>query len=91
MCLDLYALSHLRPTKKSKLNPVPIVFADVNTTKGSGPLQTIKVLLDSGASKTIIQKDVVKALNIQKNKETLCFSTPGGALSPRGTAKFSFV
>ena len=68
----------------------PIVFAEVNVRKGKGKLQTIKVLLDSGASKTIVNKNVVKSLKMMKSAVKTIFNTPGGQLVTNSTCKVLF-
>ena len=77
-------------TKKNKETLSPIVFANVNVKRGKGKVQTIKVLLDSGASKTFINKQVVRKLKIVKNASKMVFNTPGGQLISNSTCKVLF-
>jgi len=50
----------------------------------------IKVLLDSGASKTIVNKNIVRKLKICKNKSQTVFNTPGGNLITTRNCKVLF-
>ena len=45
------------------LDPTPIVFGTIRTKKGTNRgSRTIKILLNSGGSSTIIKQDIVKDL-----------------------------
>ena len=79
-----------RPQKRQRmLDPTPIVFGLIRTKKGTDRnTKTIKILLDSGGSSTIVKHDIVKELRVVENKETLWtttagnFSTTGPVRSP---------
>ena len=68
----------------------PVLFAEVNVKRGKGKIKIAKVLLDSGASKTIINKDLVKKLKICKNASKTVFNTPGGPLITSRSCKVLF-
>ena len=78
------------PKKKLKETLSPILFADVIVKRGKGKVQTAKILLDSGASKTIVNRNVVKKLKIVKNAKKLTFNTPSGPLITHSSCKLLF-
>lgn len=49
----------------SKSNLVPLTLGRINTRLGKPKLKTIRVLLDSGRSSTVIQKEFVKNLCVK--------------------------
>ena len=76
-----------RNSKKRKVDHLaPILFAKVNTSGGKPKLKTIKVLLDSGSSGTVIHEDFVKKLQVS-NDETTKWSTAAGKLTTNRTVK----
>ena len=76
--------------KKLKETLCPFLFAEVNVQRGKGKTQTIKVLLDSGASKSIVNKKIVKKLKIVKSSSKIIFNTPGGQLTTNSSCKLLF-
>ncbi len=76
-----------RNAKRRKVDHLaPIVFAKLNTSRGKPQLRTIKVLLDSGSSGTVIHEDFVKKLRVSKD-ETTKWSTAAGKLTTNRTVK----
>jgi hypothetical protein len=89
---EYYPLSELRgrPTPKTKVGQlVPIVIAHVNTRLGKPSIHRIKALLDSGASATIITKEHVKKLRLNKSSSTT-WTTKAGDFTTRSTCKIKF-
>ena len=76
--------------KRFKTTLAPIVFADVNVRRGKGEIRTTKALLDSGASKTVIRRNIVKKLKMYNNPTSISFSMPGGQLVTRQNCKVFF-
>ena len=72
------------------LDPTPIVFGLIRTKKGTDRnTKTIKILLNSGGSSTIVKRDIVKELCIVENSKTL-WTTTAGNFSTTGTCKVTF-
>ena len=90
---ESYVLSSLRrPPKKHKGNQPtlsPIVTAHINTRLGKPKIHRIKVLLDSGASATIITKEHVKKLRLQHSTSTT-WNTKAGNFTTNATCKIKF-
>ncbi len=59
---------------------VPLVFANVRTSLGKSHTKSVRVLLDSGASHTIIDKAVAGKLRLKKSKAT-SWETAAGTFS----------
>ena len=57
---------------------MPITFGEINTRMGKDKhKQKIKILLDSGGSRTIVKYDFVKKLRIKYDQETTWTTTAG--------------
>ena len=54
-----------------------MLFAKINSQKGKEKWETVKVLIDSGASATIISKEFVKKLQVKKETTTSWGTTAG--------------
>ena len=90
--IESFSLHHMsRPTKKQRLrDPTPIVFGTIRTKKGTDrKSRTIKILLDSGGSSTIVKHDIVKELRINNDNNTL-WTTTAGKFSRTGVCKVNF-
>jgi len=61
----------------------------VNTQLGKPKIHRIKVLLDSGASATIITKEHVKKLRLNKSSRTT-WTTKAGDFTTNATCKLKF-
>ena len=68
-----------RPDKKRKRTHLrPIVFMRFNTRRGKPKPVTLKVLLDSGASESVVTKKFATKLKIRKSNVSTKWTTPGG-------------
>ena len=63
-----------------------MLFAKINSQKGKGKWETMKVLINSGASATIISKEFVKKLKIKKESAT-SWGTAAGTFTTTGKVK----
>jgi Aspartyl protease len=91
-CLEAYSLAEYIQSQhnKNKLLQVddyvdqdmrPLAFVCFNTSLGKPKLVTIKALLDSGASESLISKKYVLKLRVKSSKKKgTVWSTPGGDL-----------
>lgn len=70
---------------------VPIVFAHLKTDLGKGKIKKLKVLLDSGASSSIIKHDAVKKLRIKKSPITTSWTTAAGSFDTSTKCKIDFL
>ena len=70
------------PSKKAKFtDEKPVVFVRLNTSLGKVRPKTLRVLLDSGSSGTLIAAEHVSKLRVKKDtKGQTAWSTPGGQL-----------
>ena len=100
-CIDACAVSQLvhgqRSSKRSRTDVLekdlrPIAFIRFNTSRGKMKPVTIRALLDSGASETLVCTKHTKKLKLKTNtgKKT-SWSTPGGTLSTSQMAKAQFT
>ena len=89
---DLYPLSTLRhphsPTK-SKIQVAPITVAHVNSRLNRPTIHKLRVLLDSGASATLISKSHVKRLLVIPTEKS-CWDTRAGVLTTHGKCEIKF-
>ena len=78
--------------KKCRLDVRPIVFLRLNTkTKGEAKIVTLKALLDTGASATLVASKHVKKLKLNDNTTTTWKITAGNFLTekqPRCNSQF---
>ena len=72
--------------KKMKVELCPIVFGLLKRGLGKLKLQDVRILIDSGASKSIISKELAKGLRI-KRKSPMVWSTMAGKLETSESAK----
>ncbi len=92
--LYYYKGSVTRPTKRQKcVDNKPIVFVRFNTRIGGRPAPvTIKALLDSGGSGSLITEKHAKKLRIKKlNTATTVWTTPGGQIKTTAKVKSQFM
>ena len=79
-----------RKRQKLTTEPLtPIVFGHVLVTKESRQTKTARILLDSGASSSLITSELVKKLRTKTEKPTL-WSTAAGDFKTSGISKISF-
>ena len=100
--LDAYALAdHIRspnnPAKRRRIDyddrdMRPMAFVRLNTSLGKPKPVTIRALLDSGASETLITSRFVKKLRTKRvSQGTTTWSTPAGELKTSRKAKVQFT
>ena len=75
--------SNLNKKQKSSASLVPIVFADLKLVNSTKPSTVIKVLLDSGASATLIKANWLSNLHQTSNNETTCWTTSAGTFKTK--------
>ena len=68
---------------------IPILFAKLRTSLSKKNYQVIKVLLDSGASASVIHADLVKSLHVTKERETV-WNTAGGNVTTGSMCNIEF-
>ena len=79
------------PKKKRKLNDLkPIVFVRFNTRHGKPKPVTLKALLDSGASSSLVTAQYAKKLRKAKSNNVV-WTTPAGELTTSGKCKAQFT
>lgn len=82
--------SHVR--KKPKLvEKRPVVFVRFNTKRGKPKPVTLRALLDSGASSSLVVKKHVSKLKQYKPNVGNSFTTPAGVFKTAGTIKGEFI
>ena len=70
----------------------PLAFVRVNTKLGKPEPVTIRALLDSGASESLIDKKFVKNLRIRtSSKSSIVWSTPAGEMKTQQRVKTQFT
>ena len=75
------------PKKRRKMEQlVPIVFGRMRTRLGNPKPVDIRILLDSGASSSIVRQDLVKKLRLQKDSSTV-WNTAAGPFTTSATTK----
>ena len=99
-CLDQYTLVsdiRSRPTKRRRVGPSPtdlrpIAFVRFNTRRGKPKPVTIKALLDSGGSESLVTKKFTKKLKCKPTKRPkTCWTTPAGQLCTSSRVKAEFT
>ncbi len=101
-CLDAHSLAeHIRSqdnkNKRQRVGYVekdmrPLAFVRVNTKLGKPEPVTIRALLDSGASESLIDKKFVKNLRIwTSSKSSIVWSTPAGEMKTQQRVKTQFT
>ena len=93
---DMYSLlKHVRghPQKRQKTtDQKPIAYVRFNTRLGKAKPVTIKALLDSGGSESLITAKYVQKLRIKSTKgENQVWSTPGGTLTTKSKVTGQFT
>ena len=76
--------TRIRHSKIKKEHLVPLTCAAINISLGKEQWRTIKVLLDSGASATIVSKAIIAKLR-QKAESPTSWETAAGAFRTTGT------
>ena len=71
--------------KVNMTNKKPIAFVQMNSRIGKRKRKTIKVLLDSGASASVLKRVHAKKLKI-KNDRSTTWTTPSGTMRTNATA-----
>ena len=101
-CIDACTVAqlvqgHQSKRRKTEIDPQrdlrPVAFVRLNTRRGKAKPTTIKALLDSGASETLVCKKYTKNLKVskvQKGNQTQ-WSTPGGSLTTNEMVKCQFT
>ena len=97
-CLENYSLAYIQsqPNKRRKLDHAqqdvrPLVFVRFNASLGKAKPVTIRALLDSGASESLVSQKHVKKLRIKKaGKSSTAWSTPGGDMTTNQKVKAQF-
>ena len=80
------------PQKRRKNSDLkPLVFARFNTKLGKPAPVTLRVLLDSGASGTLVAEEHAKKLRLKKTSARTVWTTPGGALKTTCKCKAQFT
>ena len=69
----------------------PIAFLRLNTRRGKPKPATLKVLLDSGASESVLDAKWTKNLRIKTAASSHKWSTPSGGMTTNKTAKTQFT
>ena len=83
----------VNPKKRQKTGDLrPIVFVRFNTRLGKAKPVTIKALLDSGASSTLISEKFTKKLRMKSlNSTQTKWTTPAGEMTTKSTVKAQFI
>src|SRR5210317_268507 len=68
----------------------PVTFVNVNTSLGKPKKETIRALLDSGASTTLMLTKYAKKLRVKSNKHTV-WSTPAGEFSTSAKTRVQMI
>lgn len=101
-CLEFCTMAqlvrgHSNSTKRRKVENEdedlrPIAFVRINTRRGKLKPTTIRALLDSGASETLLHKKFAKKLRVHSSKNGgTNWSTPGGRMTTDKKAKIQFT
>ena len=101
-CLDSYIMgrdiqSQSKPTKRRRTGYIdkdlrPLAFVRFNTRQGKPKPVTIRALLDSGASESLVSSRFSSKLRVKDTKQTTTvWSTPAGELKTRDKVKAQFT
>ena len=99
-CLDAYSLAEYirsQPNKRQRIGNVqkdlrPMAFVRFNTSLGKSKPVTIKALLDSGASESLVSKKYAKKLRIKDApKKSTVWTTPSGEMTTSQKVKAQFT
>jgi len=94
---DLYSMAQLvrgltNPTKKQKtVDMKPMVMVRLNSRLGKAKPITLRCLLDSGASGSLISAEHAKKLRIKPTGATQVWDTPGGKLTTNSKCQCTFI
>ena len=81
-----------RTTPKQNIVRVPEVFARIRTCEGQKPeIKTIRVLLDSGASASLIRGDFTKKLKHERTMKPVRWQTRGGSFNTTSQCTIQFA
>ena len=86
---SLLSSLHGQQKKHKSSHLVPIVFGRLRTILGTQKGSTIRVLLDSGASRTIIHQPLVSKLRLKRD-ETTTWTTVAGSFRAQEKCKIQF-
>ena len=82
---------HANPTKKTKqVQLMPISFGMIRTCLGKPEPVTVRILFDSGASKTLVKESFCTKLHT-KESTTTAWNTMAGTFHTNKTAKIQFA
>jgi RNase H-like domain found in reverse transcriptase/Reverse transcriptase (RNA-dependent DNA polymerase)/Integrase zinc binding domain len=87
----LRGLRHPNKKQKTMRNLVPITFAVMRARRGKIKLANIKLLLDSGASSTLIASKYTKNLKKQENVSPTKWTTTAGVFETKNIANVQMV
>ena len=80
------------PAKKRKTTDLkPIAFVRFNTRMGKAKPVTIRALLDSGGSGTLVTEKYARKLRCKKHTPKTVWTTPGGAMSTTRQCQATFT
>ena len=89
--------SQSNPNKRRRTNFVdedlrPVAFVRLNTSLGKPELVTIKALMDSGASESLITEKYLKKLRMRKSQgPPVTWTTPAGEMQTQAKVKAQFT
>ena len=101
-CLDAYSLSQYIQSQKNnhkrqRISYIdedlrPMAFVRLNTSLGKPTPVTIRALLDSGASESLVTEKCVKKLRVKDAQApTTVWTTPAGEMKTRSKVKAQFT
>ena len=101
-CLDAFTLaqyirSQHNKNKRQRVSYTdedlrPMAFVRLNTSLGKPTPVTIRALLDSGASESLVTAEYVKKLRVKDaQKSTTVWTTPAGEMKTRSKVKAQFT
>ena len=83
------------PSKQHRSNrydrPQPVLFAKIQLSDNREDTAMIKVLVDSGASKTVVRRSLLKALRKKKLAQKVVWMTTAGDFCTKHVAVMNFL